>query len=169
MREWLNFSGFAFRQWYWSFIVPSLPIFTPLHYFRVFFQPEKSTFFCGSTGVFTCLLTNDRSQSLTKLLFSRGFFINSTQQSWRKKKSKVSTASNRWLGKLHVKLPGWENDWTFRVLLFANDIDHSSYNHYRFYPSPLFSRIFSNPKNQLSFVVAWESLLVCLLMIGHNH
>src|ERR1044072_4006968 len=49
--------------------------FTPLHYFRVFFQPEKSTFFRGSTGIFTCLLTDDRSQSLTKLPFSRGFFI----------------------------------------------------------------------------------------------
>src|ERR1043165_6969287 len=68
--------------------------FTPLHYFRVIFQPEKSTFFCGSTGLFTCLLTNDRSQSLTKLPFSRGFFISYyVIQANGEKKSKVSTDS----------------------------------------------------------------------------
>src|ERR1043165_3412124 len=65
--------------------------FTPLHYFRVIFQPEKSTFFRGSTGLFTCLLTNDRSQSLTKLPFSRGFLLVITYSSKRRKKSKVST------------------------------------------------------------------------------
>src|ERR1051325_2706696 len=69
--------------------------FTPLHYFRVFFQPEKSTFFRGSTGVFTCLLTNDRSQSLTELLALFSFFLvivhSSKLTRWRKK-SEVSTA-----------------------------------------------------------------------------
>ena len=151
VREWLNFSGFAFCQWYWSFIVPSLPILPLSIIFAYFFQPEKSTFFCGSTGIFTCLLTNDRSQSLTKLLFSHGFFINSTQQRWRKNPRSLSTDSNRWLGKLHLKLPGWENDWTFRVLLFANDIDHSSYHHYRLLPSPLFSCIF--PTRKINFLL----------------
>ena len=31
------------------------------------------------------------------------------------------------------------------------------------YPPTLFSHIFPNPKNQISFVVAQKSLLVCLL------
>src|ERR1043165_6625715 len=71
---------FGFCFWpmvyrYISFIVPSLPILPLSIIFAYFFQPEKSTFFRGSTGVFNCLLTNDRSQSLTKLLFSRGFLI----------------------------------------------------------------------------------------------
>ena len=118
VREWLNFSGFAFCQWYWSFIVPSLPILPLSIIFAYFFQPEKSTFFRGSTGVFTCLLTNDRSQSLTKLLFSRGFLL-IAHNKVGEKKSKVSTASNRCFGKLHLKLPGWEKCFYFLGFAFS--------------------------------------------------
>jgi hypothetical protein len=42
VRETLNFSGFAFGQWYLSFIVPLLLIFTSLHYFRVLFLNPKN-------------------------------------------------------------------------------------------------------------------------------
>src|SRR6266480_847308 len=88
---------FGFCFWpmvyrYVSFIVPSLPIFTPYIIFAYFFQPEKSTFFRGSTGIFNCLLTKDRSQSLTELLALFSFFSLvilyssklTAQQRWRK-------------------------------------------------------------------------------------
>ena len=41
----------------------------PLHYFRIFSQPEKSNISRGSTEIFICLLADDRSQPLTNHFF----------------------------------------------------------------------------------------------------
>src|SRR5436305_1764160 len=48
----------------------------------------------------------------------------------------------------------------------ANDIRYiiNRYIIIDIYPPTLFSHIFPNPKNQISFVVAQKSLLVCLLV-----
>ena len=65
----LNFSGFAFiyhSSYHHYRSYPSI-------IFVYFFQPEKSTFFRGSMGVFTCLLTNDSHNLNVTALFSYFF------------------------------------------------------------------------------------------------
>jgi hypothetical protein len=147
-----------------------------LHYFRIFSQPEKSTFFCGSTKIFTCCLLNDRLQSLTTLPSHSLFYIQNIRQinSTQQDKSLFTFIYFNGIIGSFIKII-WVREWLnfscFAVL--ANDIYykyHSLYHYYwLFIPFYIIFAFFPYLRNQLSFVVVQKSLLVAYLMIGHNH